>query len=155
YSSYLFYEISLCVFPNSSEKARIYSIYIMCAWFWADFFIVGQVSSILSIILLLSLKYYLEGMEKKGSFLIGFSLFVKPISFLVIFFILIKDPKKIIKNIFYIILPLIPDAVFFIIRPKMLESFLISNLYYPSMINSYFARFNISTFFVIIGIRNY
>lgn len=154
YSSYLFREVSISLFPRFAEKINAYAIYIFTVWFWVDYFMVGQISSLVCVILLLSMKKYIEGKDNIASFLLGVSIFVKPVSLIVVFCILMSSPRKFLKRAFFILLPMIPDVILFLFRPTMLESFINASLFYPSLHNSYFSRFNITTMVVVLGAKS-
>jgi hypothetical protein len=97
--------------------------------FWIDFYIHGQISCLLVFVLLLSLHCYLKGRDIAGSLLLGLSLALKPITFFQIIFILgscllAKDIKLLLKRAIFILIPIIPDVLLFILVPGLFERFL-------------------------------
>ncbi len=94
-----------------------------------DFFIQGQVTCLLAFMLLMSLYCYLHGRDALGGIFLGISLMIKPITFLQIIFVLfsslrVKDFKTTLKRAVWIIIPLIPDLLWFIFMPGYFQGFL-------------------------------
>jgi hypothetical protein len=122
--------IILKLMKDPSKKFLIQCIAgFIAAPFFVDCYFEGQISCILALMLLLSLYFYLSGREFLGSLCLGLSLFVKPVPFFQIFFILFaalaaKDVQLLVKRAFAIILPLIPDALFFLFTPGLLSGFI-------------------------------
>ncbi len=100
--------------------------------FFFDFYFFGQISSLLGFLLLLSLYFYLKKRELLGSIFLGASLMVKPVPFFQILFLLFatllsKNYKLLFKRFVFIIIPLVPDALIFLLVPGMLRGFLYVN----------------------------
>ncbi len=97
-----------------------------------DFFIQGQVTCLLAFMLLFSLYCFLHKREALGGIFLGISLMIKPITFLQIIFVLFsslrgKNFKTTLKRAAWIILPLIPDLLWFLFMPGYFQGFLNAN----------------------------
>jgi len=113
----------------NQKVIEIFAATMLVLPFWIDFYVSGQISCLLVFVLLLSLRFYLNGREVWGSLLLGLSLVIKPITFFQIIFILVstllaKNVKTTIKRGILIMLPLIPDALLFLAVPGLLDGFL-------------------------------
>ena len=131
---------------------------------FVDCYALGQISCIVAFVLLLSLYFYISGREFLGSLCLGFTLFLKPISFFQIFFVLLiaftaADMKLFLKRGIGIVLPLVPDALWFLFTPGLLTGFINVNFMDtartvpgPSLsFSNIFVSFGTPSFYATVG----
>ncbi len=123
--------------------------------FNVDFFIQGQVTCLMTFFLLLSLYCFLQAREALGGIFLGISLMIKPITFLQIIFVIFaairaKDFKTTLKRALWIVIPLIPDLMWFLFKPGYLQGFLRVNNFVGSAHTDPWWSNSFSNFFVSV-----
>jgi hypothetical protein len=85
----------------------------------------GQVSNILLFLLMLSLWFNIRGKENISNFILGIAFMFKPpiMIVLLVFQILSKDFKKMMKRAFFVFLPMIFDICCFLFIPGFLSAY--------------------------------
>lgn len=99
---------------------------LCCTWCYG----VGQVSEIVTMIMLLSMNAFFTGHEYRGTILLGVSISIKPVTFLIAFFIILyfHDQLKMkIKHAIAFVIPIIPEVIIFLLFPFLIQGFIDNN----------------------------
>lgn len=156
----LVWEIAQKVIKKLDQKfLSLCTITYFLLLFHIDFFIQAQVTCLMAFFLLLSLYLFLEGKEALGGIFLGISLMIKPITFLQIVFILfsslrVKNLKTTLKRAAWILVPLIPDLLWFIFMPGFFQGFLEVNFVNTARATVWWSN-SFSNFFVAILHTNF
>ncbi|NMC06383.1 MAG: DUF2029 domain-containing protein [Candidatus Lokiarchaeota archaeon] len=109
-------------------RAIFFFVYLVLPFQFTNFGM-GQISSIVAFLIVLGFHAFLSGHELRGCFLVGASIFFKPVAvFIAFFLLLVKDFKRLLKRAVTLVLPLVFDALLFLAIPGLLRGFIILNM---------------------------
>ncbi len=91
--------------------------------------LLGQNANFVAFALVFSLYNFLKRREALGGLFLGFSIVLKPAAFFQIFFVIlalarVKDLKLLLKRLFLILIPLIPDILLFLFVRNLFSGFM-------------------------------
>ena len=124
-----FYLKKICTLMNIQlASSPGYEILMQCIFLilltW-ETLIIGQLVLLLGLCLILAFHNFLNGHEFRASILMGISLFIKPIfAVLALLMILYPWKKGMLKRAIGIAIPLIPNAIMFLLNIPLLKAFL-------------------------------
>lgn len=131
--------ITFCIIGVICNILTTYQIYrafetkekwlVLCLLFpfHVSSFASGQITSIVALCIAMSIYNFKEKNEARACLWLGLSMMFKPVTMFAILFVVIKslkDFKKLVKQLFFVILPLLPDAFVFFFSPSLLSGFL-------------------------------
>jgi len=149
-------------FSKKNSSWKYLAMFFMVAFQLTNYGM-GQLSSYVAFFSVLGLYFFLKGNEMAGSIMVGLSIVFKPVAiFIVLFLLMERDIKRLIKRVFFIALPLLADAIIFLVNLDLLRSFIALNLNElglsrfvldPSLSFSYFISvlFQLPTSYVFIA----
>src|SRR5271157_349757 len=111
------------------ERSRKYVMLFFVVIFFIEIYMQGQVIVYVALFSILGLYFFLKRNEIVGSLFLGISIVFKPVSiFVVLFLLLDRDLKKVLKRLIFVIIPLLPDLLIFTLNPLVRNNFISFNV---------------------------
>jgi len=119
-------------FKNAMPDLKSISYFLslfLCSFIQFSSYLQGQLSSLISFLLVNSMYQMLKGNERLGCLLVGISFAIKPTSYFIIIFMIIysRTFKKALTRGFFIVLPNLINIVVFLVYPEMIRGFIYVN----------------------------